>query len=93
MRLIARWPLPVVRGLGAMLGVLLWLVASRRRHIADVNLRLCFPEWRDAQRRRQVFRHFVAFGQSVLDRAWLRWEPRHDVRLHAGRMANPFFGT
>ncbi|MBP6900107.1 MAG: putative porin [Burkholderiaceae bacterium] len=29
----------------------------------------------------------------VLDRAWLRWEPRHDVRLHAGRMANPFFGT
>lgn len=80
MRLIARWPLPVVRGLGAMLGVLLWLVASRRRHIADVNLRLCFPEWRDAQRRRQVFRHFVAFGQSVLDRAWLWHAPEAVVR-------------
>lgn len=29
----------------------------------------------------------------VLDRAWLSWEPRHDVRLQAGRMANPYFGT
>ena len=29
----------------------------------------------------------------VLDRAWLRWEPRHDLRAWAGRMPNPFFGT
>ena len=29
----------------------------------------------------------------VLDRAWIRWEPRHDLRLTAGRMAQPFFGT
>jgi len=29
----------------------------------------------------------------TLDRAVLRWEPRHDLRLFAGRMANPFFGT
>ena len=75
MRLIARWPLPVVRALGAGLGALLWLVAGRRRHIADVNLRLCFPEWSDAQRRRVVWRHFMAFGQSVLDRAWLWHAP------------------
>ena len=29
----------------------------------------------------------------TLDRAWLRWEPRHDWRLMGGRMATPFFGT
>lgn len=29
----------------------------------------------------------------VLDQAWLRWEPRHDLRFTAGRMAQPFFGT
>ena len=29
----------------------------------------------------------------VLDRAYLRWEPRHDLRLLAGRMPNPFFGS
>ena len=75
MRLIARWPLPAVRALGAGLGLLLWLLASRRRHIADVNLRLCFPDWGAAQRRRMVRRHFIAFGQSVLDRAWLWHAP------------------
>lgn len=29
----------------------------------------------------------------VLDRAFVRWEPRYDLRLLAGRMANPFFGS
>ena len=29
----------------------------------------------------------------TLDRAFLRWEPRQDLRLFAGRMANPFFST
>jgi KDO2-lipid IV(A) lauroyltransferase len=80
MRLVARWPLPVVRALGAALGALLWLVAGRRRHIADVNLRLCFPEWSSGQRRRMVWRHFIAFGQSVLDRAWLWHAPEAVLR-------------
>ena len=80
MRLIARWPLPLVRALGTGLGAVLWLLAARRRHIADVNLRLCFPEWSDAQRRRMVWRHFRAFGQSVLDRAWLWHAPESVLR-------------
>jgi Kdo2-lipid IVA lauroyltransferase/acyltransferase len=80
MRLIARWPLPVVRALGAGLGVLLWLGAHRRRHIADVNLRLCFAQWSPAQRRRAVWRHFIVFGQSVLDRAWLWHAPESVLR-------------
>jgi hypothetical protein len=29
----------------------------------------------------------------VLDRAFVRWEPRYDVRVIAGRLANPFFGS
>ncbi|MEN9892501.1 MAG: hypothetical protein RLY78_2796, partial [Pseudomonadota bacterium] len=29
----------------------------------------------------------------TLDRAWLQWDPRHDVRLQAGRIANPYFGS
>jgi len=80
MRLIARWPLPVVRALGAGLGAVLWLVAGKRRHIADVNLRLCFPEWDEVHRRRMVWRHFIAFGQSVLDRAWLWHAPESVLR-------------
>jgi hypothetical protein len=29
----------------------------------------------------------------VLDRAFVRWEPRYDMRLIGGRIANPFFGS
>ena len=29
----------------------------------------------------------------VLDRASVQWEPRHDFRLRAGRMDNPFFSS
>ncbi|MFY9511595.1 MAG: putative porin [Rubrivivax sp.] len=36
--------------------------------------------------------HFNKAG-IVIDRAFLRWEPRHDVRFIGGRMANPFFGS
>ena len=80
MRQVAPWPLPLVRAMGAFLGALLWLLAWRRRHIADVNLRLCFPHWSGWQRRRQVWRHFIYFGQSVLDRAWLWHAPEALVR-------------
>ncbi len=80
MRWIAGWPLPAVRALGALLGGLLWFGAPRRRHIAEVNLRLCFPDWNNAQRRRLVWRHFIVFGQSVLDRAWLWHAPEAVLR-------------
>lgn len=36
--------------------------------------------------------HFNKYS-VVLDRAWLRWEPRHDLRFIGGRMPNPFYGT
>ncbi|MFM7027021.1 MAG: lysophospholipid acyltransferase family protein [Limnohabitans sp.] len=71
MRLVARWPLPVVRALGTALGAALWVLAPRRRHIALVNLRLCWPELDEAQRRRLAWKHFLAFGRAVMDRSWL----------------------
>lgn len=30
---------------------------------------------------------------ASFDRAWVRWEPRYNLRFEAGRMATPFFGT
>lgn len=80
MRLMARWPLPCVRALGAGLGALLWCFAARRRHITLVNLRLCFAELDEAQRRRMARAHFRVFGQSVLDRAWLWHAPESVLR-------------
>lgn len=71
MRLLAPLPLPWVRALGHALGLVLHVLVRSRRRVVDVNLRLCFPHWTEAQRaqvRREVF---VNVAQSWLDRSWL----------------------
>ena len=78
MRAIAPLPLPALRALGGAIGRVLWLLARTRRHIALVNLRLCYPDWSE-QRRRQVARQsFVCFCQAFLDRSWV-WHAAPEV--------------
>ena len=71
MRLIAPLPLAWVRAMGRGLGVLLYVLIVARRRVVDTNLRLCFPQWTPAQRRRVARQVFVNVAQSFLDRAWL----------------------
>jgi KDO2-lipid IV(A) lauroyltransferase len=71
LRLFARLPLSWVRAAGTGLGWVLWHVAVMRRRIVQVNLQKCLPESPKAQQDDLAYRHFVAFGQSVMDRAWL----------------------
>ncbi|WP_293188877.1 lipid A biosynthesis acyltransferase [Ottowia sp.] len=71
MRALAPLPLGLVRGLGAALGRLLYLLAWPRRRIALTNLRLCYPDWSEAERRAVARRNFVVFSQAFLDRSWL----------------------
>ena len=69
-------PLPLLRGAGWLLGLLLFAFGKARRHIALTNLRLCLPELSERQRRRLARRHFVAFARAFLDRTLLWWAPR-----------------
>jgi Kdo2-lipid IVA lauroyltransferase/acyltransferase len=71
MRLLAPWPLSWVRALGWVLGHVLYVLAHSRRHIVQVNLRLCFPDLSDSERQRMARRHMVGVMQSLLDRSWL----------------------
>ncbi|WP_291991923.1 lipid A biosynthesis acyltransferase [Candidatus Accumulibacter sp. ACC003] len=66
-------PLSVLAWLGQGLGRTLFALAGRRRHIVLVNLRLCFPELDDAQRRRLAKEHFKVLGRSMLERSLLWW--------------------
>jgi KDO2-lipid IV(A) lauroyltransferase len=80
MRALAPLPLPLLRALGAALGHLLFGLAGKRRRIALVNLRLCFPELGEGERRRLARRSFVFFCQAFLDRAWVWHAPEPVVR-------------
>jgi len=71
MRAIAPLPLPVLRAMGWLLGYLVYLIARQRRRVARINLRLCFPELNERQRRVLARRNCVRFTQAFLDRGWL----------------------
>lgn len=73
MRLLSLLPLPLVRGIGWLMGQVLHAVAVRRRRIARTNWRLCFPDSSEAETARAVRTHFVRFVQAWLDRSWL-WQ-------------------
>ena len=60
-------PLPVLRAIGWGLGRLLFVLARARREIALTNLRLCFPEMPEVERKRLARAHFVAFSRAVCE--------------------------
>ncbi|HZN46701.1 MAG TPA: lipid A biosynthesis acyltransferase [Ramlibacter sp.] len=78
MRVIAPLPLPWVRAMGYGLGQLLYWVVWPRRKVVDTNLRLCFPQWTAARRRKVARQTFIHVAQSFLDRAWL-WHADPEV--------------
>jgi len=71
MRLMAPWPLPLVRALGWLLGAVLYLVVVPRRNVVRVNLALCFPRQGRWRREALVLRVFLRFAQAWLDRSWI----------------------
>ena len=101
MRALHWLPLPLLRAAGSALGGLLHAFAPKRRHVAEVNLKLCFPEMDDAERAALVRAVFRAFGQSVVDRAFLWHGSTHCVRkrvqltgeAHLERLCGPFSST
>lgn len=73
-------PLPLLRGLGWLLGILLYIGVPSRRRVVQTNLAMCFPHWGARKRRRQSVLTFVHFAQSWLDRGWLWHAPPSVVR-------------
>lgn len=65
-------PLSLQVAIGRGFGALLFHLARSRRHVAEVNLRLCFPEWTEEARRAVLREHFRLLGRSILERgiAW-----------------------
>ncbi len=79
MRVLARLPLPVLRGMGWLIGRILFVLAGPRRRVALRNLALCYPDATQQQRRAWAQETFVVFCQSWLDRSWLWFAPRNVV--------------
>jgi KDO2-lipid IV(A) lauroyltransferase len=76
MQVLALLPLSVTRGLGVVLGWVLYAVVGSRRRVVNTNFSLCFPALSAGERRKLTLQTFVYFAQAWLDRAWLWHAPK-----------------
>lgn len=72
LKLVAHLPRPWLMGLGRFLGALVQRFPSPRRHIAEVNIDLCFPELPAAERAALVDAHLRDIGLMMVEFA-LGW--------------------
>lgn len=67
--IVAYLPWSVKAFLGKGLGRLAFLVAGRRRHITEVNIKLCFPEKTAEEQKKLVKAIFLANGIGIFETA------------------------
>jgi KDO2-lipid IV(A) lauroyltransferase len=73
-------PLPVLAGIGNLIGSLAAAVPNKRRRVAETNLRLCFPEQPEAVRARWMRANFRASARAALEHSILWWSSASRVR-------------
>ena len=65
--------------IGSALGSLLYYLIPSRRHVAEVNVRLCFPDMDDDERRQMVKDVFRQNGTGIIESGMAWWTPTHEL--------------
>lgn len=56
-----------VMNIGAFVGDQIYRRNAKRRQIAEVNIRLCFPNLSESQRQQMIKEHFRCYGRGLVD--------------------------
>ena len=83
MRVVARMPWSIQRGIGGALGWLMYRLMRRRRLIAEANLAACFPQHDDTTRSQLVRRHFRSLGLGLVEIALAWWGSEAQIMSRA----------
>ena len=78
--LIAQLPYALLLLMGRVLGRLMLLVATSRRHIVTRNLELCFPELSPAERQQLLRKNFESTAIAFFEMAMSWWWPKSRLR-------------
>lgn len=79
-RLLNTLPLRLQLACGRALGRLSYACSRRDRRIADINVRICLPEYSEEQRKRLVKEHFASLGCAVLETGLVWWASDERLR-------------
>ena len=80
LRIVAALPFKAKLIAGRCLGFLVFHLVKKRRHTAQTNVRLCFPELNTAQQEKMVHDIFVANGIGFFEIAWAWWANIDDIK-------------
>lgn len=71
--IIVQFPYAIQLKFGSLLGLGAYYILKRRRQIADINIKLCFPEMSDKERDQLVRDNFSSIGMAVIETAMGWW--------------------
>jgi len=60
-------------GVGSFFGQIMYFLSPHRRNVAEVNLKLCFPDDDDQQIKSKLKKHFKALGMAVTELSMCWW--------------------
>ncbi|MES1930715.1 lipid A biosynthesis lauroyl acyltransferase [Salinisphaera dokdonensis CL-ES53] len=78
--LLSQLPYRLQMGIGRFFGNLAYHVIGERRRVADVNLRLCFPELGERERYQILRDHFRSVGMGAIETAICWWGPTDKIQ-------------
>lgn len=73
-------PLSMMAVLGDAIGSLLYRIAAERRHVGEINLKLCFPDMSEPERDQLLRNHFKMFTRGLIERSLLWWSSAERIR-------------
>jgi KDO2-lipid IV(A) lauroyltransferase len=73
LRLVVWFPQPARMAVGRSLGRLAYLFVRNRRHIAEQNLQICFPDMSANERQKLAKQHFESLGMGVIELGMSWW--------------------
>ncbi|WP_461480454.1 LpxL/LpxP family Kdo(2)-lipid IV(A) lauroyl/palmitoleoyl acyltransferase [Porticoccus sp.] len=73
--LLVQLPYPMITWLGGRLGTLMYLLGGYRRKVAEINLKLCFPEMNPQQREKLLRDNFRNYGIAFFEIGMAWWWP------------------
>ncbi|NPA72093.1 MAG: lysophospholipid acyltransferase family protein [Gammaproteobacteria bacterium] len=73
LRLLGMLPYRAKFGVGKLLGKLLWMLAPKRKRLAQANIALCFPDKSPSEQQAILKAHFESLGLSLMEMALVWW--------------------
>jgi len=73
LRLLSLLPYRTMMAIGSIIGLLALSIMSSRKRIAEINLKLCFPQKSDKERSELLTENFKSMGKGLMEVAIAWW--------------------